>query len=168
MSCTAVMPCSGGIGSLGIPSVHGQVRISTSNHEPVNGIARHDSTDLTSEFPPGCHRLFSRIAWPLDVTQSRLGANWASAPLVDEALRRRDGPPVEGGNPASEGLQGGMGLHLRGRGLQLSPYEESGDSIDLSRGRSGFAGPRMNPRGTTAESTQNPSRITKSLGPERT
>jgi hypothetical protein len=42
-----------------------------------------------------------------------------------------------------------MGLHLRGRGLQLSPYEESGDSIDVSRGRSVFADPNMNPRDTS-------------------
>jgi hypothetical protein len=26
-----------------------------------------------------------------------------------------------------------MGLHLRGRGLQLSPYEESGDASDVSQ-----------------------------------
>src|ERR1039457_4459642 len=47
---------------------------------------------------------------------------------------------------ASWNLQGGMGLHLRGRGLQLSPYEESGDSSHVSRGRSVFAGPKMNSR----------------------
>src|SRR5208282_1965206 len=55
---------------------------------------------------------------------------------------------------ASWGLQGGMGLHLRGRGLQLSPDEESGDSIDVSRGRSVFAGPKMNPRGTPADAAK--------------
>src|ERR1022692_3196885 len=46
---------------------------------------------------------------------------------------------------ASWGLEGRMGLHLRGRGLQLSPYEESGDARDVSRGRCGLAGPKMNP-----------------------
>src|SRR5438552_10080146 len=45
---------------------------------------------------------------------------------------------------SSRGLQGEMGLHLRGCGLQLSPYEEPGDSIDVSRGRSLSAGPKMN------------------------
>ena len=57
---------------------------------------------------------------------------------------------------ASWNLQGGMGLHLRGRGLQLSPYEESGDASDVSRGRSVFAGRKMNPRDTSGCS-QNPS-----------
>src|SRR5580700_12251500 len=62
---------------------------------------------------------------------------------------------------ASWNLQGGMGLHLRGRGLQLSPHEESGDSSDVSRGRSVLAGPKMNPRDTSGCS-QNPSRIRES------
>src|SRR5436305_445749 len=44
-----------------------------------------------------------------------------------------------------------MGLHLRGRSLQLSPYEESGDSIEISRARRLCAGPKMNPRGTPAD-----------------
>ena len=43
---------------------------------------------------------------------------------------------------ASWGLQGWVGLHLCGRSLQLSPYEESGDSSDVSRGRSVLAGPK--------------------------
>src|SRR4029453_17060300 len=67
---------------------------------------------------------------------------------------------------ASWNLQGGMGLHLRGRSLQLSPDEESGDSSDVSRGCSVLAGPKMNPRDTSGCS-QNPSRITKSLRLER-
>src|ERR1035437_3165736 len=50
---------------------------------------------------------------------------------------------------ASWGLQGRMGLHLRGRGLQLSPYEESGDSSNVSRGRCVLAGPKMNPQDTS-------------------
>jgi hypothetical protein len=45
---------------------------------------------------------------------------------------------------ASWNLQGGMGLHLRGRSLQLSSYEKSSDSSDVSRGRSIFAGPKIN------------------------
>jgi len=55
---------------------------------------------------------------------------------------------------ASWGLQGGMGLHLRGCGLQLSPYEESGDASDVSRGRGVFAGRKMNPLGTPADATK--------------
>jgi hypothetical protein len=50
MSFTAVMPGSGGIGGFRIPPVHGQLGISASNHEPVDGIVGHDSTDFTSEF----------------------------------------------------------------------------------------------------------------------
>src|SRR5271169_7159657 len=56
---------------------------------------------------------------------------------------------------ASWNLQGGMGLHLRGRCLQLSSYEESGDSSNVSRGLSVLAGPKMNPRDTSGCS-QNP------------
>lgn len=41
---------------------------------------------------------------------------------------------------ASWNLQSGMGLHLRGCGLQLSPYEEYGDSSHVSRGPSVLAG----------------------------
>lgn len=37
---------------------------------------------------------------------------------------------------ASRNLQGRMGLHLRSRSLQSSPYEESGDASDVSRDRS--------------------------------
>ena len=54
---------------------------------------------------------------------------------------------------ASWNLQGGMGLHLRGRSLQLSPYEESGDSSDVSRGRSVLAGPEII-RGTPADAAR--------------
>src|ERR1022692_5126760 len=71
---------------------------------------------------------------------------------------------AEGSAPGN--LQGGMGLHLRGRGLQLSPYEESGDASNVSRSRSVLAGPKTNPRDTSGCS-QNPSRITKSLRRER-
>jgi hypothetical protein len=57
---------------------------------------------------------------------------------------------------ASWNLQGGMGLHLRGRSLQLSPYEKSGDSSDVSRGCSIFAGPKIHLRDTSGRSL-NPS-----------
>ncbi len=47
-----------------------------------------------------------------------------------------------------------MGLYLRGRGLQLSPYEESGDSSDVTRGRGVPAGPKVNPRRTPADAAR--------------
>ena len=50
---------------------------------------------------------------------------------------------------ASWNLQGGMGLHLRGRGLQLGPHEESGDASDVSRGCSVL--PRTDLRGTSPQ-----------------
>jgi hypothetical protein len=42
-------------GSLGIPSVHRKLGISTSNHAPVDGITGHDSTNFTSEFLQRSH-----------------------------------------------------------------------------------------------------------------
>jgi hypothetical protein len=50
MSFAAVMPGSGSVGSFRIPTVHGKIGISTSNHEPVDGIGGNQSTDFTSEF----------------------------------------------------------------------------------------------------------------------
>ncbi len=67
----------------------------------------------------------------------------------------------------SWGLEGGMGLHLRGRGLQLSPDEESGDASNLSRDRGVLAGPKMHPRGTPADAARTTSRITQLLRLER-
>jgi len=64
-----------------------------------------------------------------------------------------------------------MGLYLRGRGLQLSPYEESGDSSDVRRGRGVLAGPKVNPRRTPADAagalpeSQNHERESKSRSP---
>jgi hypothetical protein len=49
VSLPAVMSGSGSLGSLRIPSLHGKLDISTSNHEPVDRITGHDSTDFTSE-----------------------------------------------------------------------------------------------------------------------
>jgi len=43
----------------------------------------------------------------------------------------------------------GMGLHLRGPSLQLSPYEESRDPSNVSRGRLCVRRPEINPRDTT-------------------
>ena len=42
----------------GLP-VNGKFGISTSNHEPVDGISGHESTDFTPEFLPCCHALSS-------------------------------------------------------------------------------------------------------------
>jgi hypothetical protein len=49
VSLPAVMSGSGSLSSLRIPALHGELGISTSNHEPVDGITGHDSTDFTSE-----------------------------------------------------------------------------------------------------------------------
>src|SRR5664280_1987759 len=56
---------------------------------------------------------------------------------------------------ASWGLEGRMGLHLRGRGLQLSPYEESGDSSNVSRGRCVLARPENESAGHQRMQTKN-------------
>src|SRR5271170_886340 len=53
------MPGSGRIGGFRIPPMHGKLGISTSNHEPVDGIRGHESTDFTSEFLQCCHALSS-------------------------------------------------------------------------------------------------------------
>jgi len=57
MSFTAVMPGSGHVSGLGIPSVDREIRISAPNHEPVRGISGHKSTDFTSEFLQRRHPL---------------------------------------------------------------------------------------------------------------
>jgi hypothetical protein len=59
MSFTAVMPGSGRVRGFRIPTVHGEIGISTSNHEPVDRIGGHESTDFTSEFLQRCHALSS-------------------------------------------------------------------------------------------------------------
>src|SRR5450759_143587 len=46
------MPGSGRVGGFKIPPVNGKFGISTSNHEPVDGISGHESTDFTPEFLP--------------------------------------------------------------------------------------------------------------------
>jgi hypothetical protein len=50
MSFTAEMPGSGRVCAFRVPTVHGKIGVSTSNHEPVGGIRSHQSTDLTPEF----------------------------------------------------------------------------------------------------------------------
>src|SRR6267142_6139162 len=59
MSFTAVMSGSSGIGGFRIPPVHGQIGISASNHEPMDGIGSNESTDFTPEFLHRCHVLDS-------------------------------------------------------------------------------------------------------------
>jgi hypothetical protein len=49
------MPGSGRVGGFKIPPVNGKFGISTSNHEPVDGISGHESTDFAPEFLPCCH-----------------------------------------------------------------------------------------------------------------
>jgi hypothetical protein len=62
VSFAAVMPGSGRIGGFRIPAVHGEIGISTSNHEPVDGIGGNESTDFTPEFLQRCHALSSYIS----------------------------------------------------------------------------------------------------------
>jgi len=50
VSFTAVMPGSGRVGGFRIPPMHGKLGISTSNHEPVDGIRGHESN---GEYPSG-------------------------------------------------------------------------------------------------------------------
>src|SRR5258708_1927088 len=59
MSFTAVMSGSSGVGGFRIPPVQGQIGISASNHEPVDGIGSNESTDFTPEFLHRCHVLDS-------------------------------------------------------------------------------------------------------------
>jgi len=50
MRFAAVMPGSSSLGSLRSPSLHSEFGISTSNHEPVDGMVGHQSTDFTLKF----------------------------------------------------------------------------------------------------------------------
>lgn len=85
VSFTAVMPGSGRVGGFRIPPMHGKLGISTSNHEPVDGICGHASTDFTPEFLQRCHALSSVHQWLVTLTsRSRLVAD-----LVSESSVRR-------------------------------------------------------------------------------
>ena len=59
MSFTAIMAGSLRVGGFGVPPVHGKFGFSASNHEPVNGVTGHESTDFTSKFLYGCHAFVS-------------------------------------------------------------------------------------------------------------
>jgi hypothetical protein len=59
VSFTSVMPGSGRAGGFRIPPVHGEVGISTSNHEPVGGTGGNESTNFRPEFLQCCHALCS-------------------------------------------------------------------------------------------------------------
>ena len=76
---TAVMPRPSCIGCLRTPPMHGQIGISTSNHEPVDRRTRHGSTDLTSEFLQRCHRLFPEACLAF-ISQLRRELNLVSTP----------------------------------------------------------------------------------------
>jgi hypothetical protein len=78
VSFTAVMPGSGRTGGFRIPSVDGEVGISTSNHEPVGGAGGNESTNFTPEFPQCCHTLCSVNSVML-TSRSGLGADLVSA-----------------------------------------------------------------------------------------
>jgi len=55
MGFTAVMSGSGRVGAFSIPPVHGKLRISAPNHEPVEGVSRHQTTDFTPKLQQRCH-----------------------------------------------------------------------------------------------------------------
>jgi hypothetical protein len=57
------------------------------------------------------------------------------------AARAKDDRSVAEGS-ASWSLQGKIGLHVHGCGLQLGPHEEPGESVDVSRDRCVFGGPK--------------------------
>jgi hypothetical protein len=65
------MPGSGGIGGFRIPPMHGKFGIATSNHEPVDGIRGHESTDFTSEFLQFGHALSPYISAPSSSLRDR-------------------------------------------------------------------------------------------------
>jgi hypothetical protein len=60
VSFTAVMPGSGSAGGFRIPPVHGEVGISTSNHEPVGATGGNESTNFTPEFLQCCHLTYAQ------------------------------------------------------------------------------------------------------------
>src|SRR5258708_24880641 len=65
--------------------------------------------------------------------------------LAERGQMAEDNLTVAEGS-ASWNLQGRMGLHLCSSRLSPSPYAESGDSRDVSQGRSVFADPKIHPR----------------------
>jgi hypothetical protein len=62
MSLTAIMPGSRRVGCLRVPPVDSKIGISTSNHEPVDGVGGNESTDFTSKLLKRCHGCHSRIS----------------------------------------------------------------------------------------------------------
>src|ERR1700674_150800 len=79
------MPGSGCVGGFRNPPMHGEIGISTSNHEPVGGIGGHESTAFTPEFLQRCHALSSFYEWFVTLTsRSRFVAD-----LVSESSVRR-------------------------------------------------------------------------------
>ena len=58
MSFSAVVASRRGVGGFGVPAVHGKLRLSTSNDEPVNGVTGHNSANFTSKFLYRSHASF--------------------------------------------------------------------------------------------------------------
>jgi hypothetical protein len=79
MSFTAAMPGSGRVGGFRIPTVHGKIGISTSDHEPMDGIGGNESTDFTSEFLQRCHALSSLCVL---IPERKQRANASSLPTL--------------------------------------------------------------------------------------
>lgn len=76
VSFTAVMPGSRRVRRFKIPSMHSQLGISTSNHEPVAGITGHESTDFTSEFLQRCHAFSSVYQWFANLVADLVSELW--------------------------------------------------------------------------------------------
>jgi hypothetical protein len=71
------MPGSRRVGRFSVLPMDGKIRISTSNHEPVDGIRGHESTDFTPEFPQRCHK-FNPIYqfWSCSLRDWGLSQTW--------------------------------------------------------------------------------------------
>src|ERR1700683_4634100 len=79
------MPGSGCVCAFRIPTVHGEIGVSASNHEPVGWIRSHESTDLTPEFLQCCHGSVPHISVVSHAhSRSRLVGD-----VVSELLARR-------------------------------------------------------------------------------
>jgi hypothetical protein len=106
MSLTAIVPGSRRVGCFRVPPVDSKIGITTSNHEPVNGIRGHEPTDFTTEFAQRCHPASQDVLGALR-QRSHLGSRKSPTKKVlptEQGLRREC---------ASE--QRGVGNHTQGR-----------------------------------------------------
>ena len=87
MGFPAVMSSLRRIGGFRVPSVHGKLRLPTSNNEPVNRVTGHNSANLTSEFLYRCHASFP------------YRARWALARIIGNTLPAQRHQPRKMGPP---------------------------------------------------------------------